>query len=116
MAEFYPTRQDPAGVSHVNDPDYVVRTTKCFNTPEAHFCGANALDCGRITDPDKAGFVTVMMRRGATGLVLELTPDGARALANSLLACATDAERDAADAAAAQLAATLAKGKPDARA
>lgn len=115
MAEFYPTQQSPHCATHVNDPDYVVRTTQCFNTPEAHFCAATAMDCGRITDPAKAAFVTVMMRRGKTGLVLELTPEGARALANSLLACAADAEREAADAAATQLAATLAKGKPDAR-
>lgn len=59
-------------------------------------------------------YVTAEGADNRVGIYHPMTPDGARMLGEKLISAAADAERDSADAAAAQLAATLARGKPDA--
>jgi len=91
------------------DPDFARTVGRCVDLRDRHFCPAQSADVGLEIEGDAAQFVILGLTRGRLGLHVCLTPAGAREIANSLLACATDLDAQLATRASEQLAATLRK-------
>ena len=95
-----------------DDAEYFVTQTECIDLGPKHFCPGTGFDFGVVHDNGFSSF-GLFLSRGSRGLSWQLTSIGARELAGKLLEVADAIDARSADAAAAQLKATLQKDPRD---
>lgn len=94
----------PGYFERTADDEHNAIAPSCFDFNGAHSCPAPFTGFAYI-----GGLVVLMLQRGPNGLHVQLTPTGARRMADDLRMVADQVEAMHAQEAATQLAATLAK-------
>jgi len=95
-----------------SDPDYAVAELAPFYAQGALYVPSQELCGATFTHDDGSQVYLIMLRAGEIGVAQPLTPLAAREFAASIVRGADEIEARQAEAAKAQLSATLSKGKP----
>lgn len=95
------------------DADLTDQQPECIDRSDGvHLCPAVGVRVSMAGQQSAPRFVTLSLERFGRALYVNFTPEGARSIASAMLKNADELEAAQQNAANAQLAATLAKGKP----